>query len=495
MKKIIFLIIFAFFLSTLTLTAGSLKLLNIQIPNDKNKLYFSLDDLQTIIDEMKVEDEDMAVIKFTDFSGIVLADLGKMKKGKIKWNFKTEGDKFLKVKFKGDIYDIVAEKVKAKSVSPGFQVQVIPLVFDIRSTHGKIKQSFEKSGKYDENLDAMKICEVTFGKTMDLAAELEYPIEVSPGDELGGRVTVKVQNKGTNPVGEFTVELVLSTDTKIPVQPGTYSDTFVEDMLLQGGRQKVESLEPGETKTLKPEGPLKIPADTPPGRFYLGVVMDPENKVQETAEDNNVFTKFIMISFPAPKVVTLELPDMELIYLPKTFDVKVMCQGAEFSDGRDWRKCQIRSYIHQLKEVGWEEKFHWEVDTLERGVWRINDAVFCKRGGVGQEAKLLKMEVTGGSKTVPPSKVVLKLTDARLRYEPASGKLELLTVGDQIAYIPFWSVARIQSHIYQFKYNTWNDFFWEVDTFKKEVTRITGGIFGKEGGTAAPVPITVTTEI
>jgi len=87
---------------------------------------------------------------------------------------------------------------------------------------------------------------------------------------MGGRVTVKVQNKGTNPAGEFTVELVLSSDTQIPLQPGTYSDTFVEDMLLRGGRRKVESLDPGETKTLKLEGPLKIPADTPPGRFYLG---------------------------------------------------------------------------------------------------------------------------------------------------------------------------------------------------------------------------------
>lgn len=493
MKKIIFFVIFALFLSTPALTAGNLKLLNIDIPKDKNKLYFSLDDLQKIIDEMDVEKEDMAVIRFTDFSGIVLAELGKMKKGKIKWNFKVQDNKFLKVKFKKDVYAIVAEKVKAKSTNPGFQLQVIPMVFDIKSTHGKIKQSFERSGKYDENFDAMKICEVTFGKTMDLTAALEYPIEVSPGDEMGGRVTITIENKGTNPAGEFTVELVLSSDDKIPMQTGTYSDTFVEDMLLQGGRQKVESLNPGESKSLKLEGPLKIPADTPPGRFYLGVVVDTENKVEETAEDNNVFSKFIMISFPAPKSVTLEMPGMELVYRPKTFDVKVMCQGVEFSDGRDWRKCQIRSYIHQLKQVGWPEKFHWEVDTQDRGVWRIKDAVFCKRGGVGEEAKL-KMQVSGGSKTVPPSKVVLNLSDARLRYEIASGKLELKTAGDQIAYIPFWNVARIQAHIYQFKYNTWQDFFWEVDTFKKEVKKITGGFFGKEGGTQTPIPLTVTVE-
>lgn len=493
MKKIIFFVIFALFLSTLTLTAGNLKLLNVEIPKEKNKLYFDLDDLQQIIDEMKIEKVDMAVIKFTDFSGIELVELGKVKKGKIKWNFKTRENKFLKVKFKKDVYAIVAEKVKAKSTDPGFQVQVIPLKFDLRSTHGKIKQTYERSGKYDENLDEMKICQLTFGKTMDLVAELEYPIEVSPGDEMGGRVTIKLENKGTNPAGEFTVELVFSSDLEIPVKSGMYSDTFMEDMLLQGGRLKVESLNPGEIKTLKPEGPLKIPVDTPPGRFYLGVVVDTENKVEETAEDNNVFTKFIMVSFPAPKAVFLEMPGMELIYVPKTFDIKVMCQGIVFSDGRDWRKCQVRSYIHQLKHVGWAEKFHWEVDTYERGVWKIKDAVFCKRGGVGEESKI-KMKVTGGSKTIPPSKVLLKLSDARLRYDPAAGKLELLTFGDQIAYIPFWKVARIQSHIYQFKYSPWSDFFWEVNTFKKVVNKITGGFFGKEGGTATLVPLSVSVE-
>jgi hypothetical protein len=143
--------------------------------------------------------------------------------------------------------------------------------------------------------------------------------------------------------------------------------------------------------------------------------------------------------------------------------------------------------------VGWEEKYHWEINTLNRAMWQIKQAVFCKTGGVGEECKA-KVEVTGGSKVAPPSKIVLKLTDAHLKYEPESGKLQLLTCGDQIAYIPFWKVARLQAHIYQFKYDTWTDFFWEVDTFKKEVRTITGGIFGKEGGTAAPLPLNVKVE-
>jgi hypothetical protein len=264
-------------------------------------------------------------------------------------------------------------------------------------------------------------------------------------------------------------------------------------MLLQGGRQKIEAIKPAESITLNLEGPLKIPADTPPGRFYLGVVIDTENKIEEDSEENNILPKFIMISYPAPKLITVEMPGMELVYTPQNFGVTVNCRGIAFSDGRDWRKCQIRAYIHQLKQVGWEEKYHWEINTLNRAMWQIKQAVFCKTGGVGEECKA-KVEVTGGSKVAPPSKIVLKLTDAHLKYEPESGKLQLLTCGDQIAYIPFWKVARLQAHIYQFKYDTWTDFFWEVDTFKKEVRTITGGIFGKEGGTAAPLPLNVKVE-
>jgi hypothetical protein len=492
MKKNFVLIIAAIFLLFLTSAAEGPRLLKIEIPAEKNKLLFHLEDLQAIINEFNVEDE-MAAIKFTDLSGIELIELGKIKKGKIKWSHKTEGDKYLEVKLKKNIYSMIAPKVQAKSTNPGFQVQVIGMEFDLESTRGKIAQTFEKRDSYVEKADSIKFCDITFGETADLTGDLEYPIEVSPGDDLGGRVKITIRNNGTGPVGEFNVELVLSSDTQVPAKPGTFSDTFAEDMLLQGGRQKIEALKPGESIVLNPEGPLKIPADTPPGRFYLGVVIDTENKIEENSEENNIVTKFIMISYPAPKLITVEMPDMELVYIPQTFAVTVNCRGTVFSDGRDWRKCQIRSYIHQLKQVGWEEKYHWEVNTLNRAMWKITQAVFCKTGGVGEECKA-KVEVTGGSKVTPPSKVVFKLADAQLKYEPETGKLQLLTCGDQIAYIPFWKVARLQAHIYQFKYDTWKDFFWEIDTFKKEVRKITGGIFGKEGGTAEPLPFNIIVE-
>jgi hypothetical protein len=187
------------------------------------------------------------------------------------------------------------------------------------------------------------------------------------------------------------------------------------------------------------------------------------------------------------------LPDTQLIYHPASFGLQIVCRGDILSDGKDWRKCQIRAYIHQLKHAVWEKDCHWEINTFERGIWRIKNAEFCKGGGDGDEVKM-KMEVHGGSKVFPPSELILKLSKTQLEFEPTTGKFRLHTFGDSIAYIPFWKVARLKAHLYQFNFTLWQDFFWEVDTFKKQVSRVTGGTFGKEGGTAAPLNLNVSVE-
>ncbi|MCP5106715.1 MAG: hypothetical protein GY950_25245 [bacterium] len=368
---------------------------------------------------------------------------------------------------------------------------MIEVEFDLMSTRGKIAQSFEKSGKFNEKTDSIRTCDITFVEQVDLAVQMEYPIEVLPGEEMGDRISVHIENKGNAPVGGFNVELVLSEDDQIPVKPAVYSETFVEDALLKDAMETVAGLKPGESITLKLKETVKVPPDTPPGRYYLGAVIDPENKIEEATEENNIFARFIMISYPQPKRVVLEMPDTHLIYDPANFGVKIVSGGVTFSDGKDWRKCRIRPYIHQLKHVGWEN-CHWELNTVDRSVWKVKDGKFCKIGGLGEEVKM-KMEVRGGSKTNIPSQVVLRLKDTCLDYEPGSGKLKLMSYKHQCAYIPFWKVARIKSHLYQFRHALW-DFFWEVNTFKKQASLVNGGKFGTQGGTPTPLNINVTVE-
>jgi hypothetical protein len=455
MKKPIFLtvLVLSIFLFSTRITATDcLKLLKIEEPaKGKNKLNFYLDHVKTIVEDFNLEGVS-ADIEFTDLVGTVLATLGKVRDGGIKWSHKVVKGTFLLVKFDKSNYPMVLEKVKEKSMKPGFRVQ-------LKST--------------------AQGCEVTFAELPDLTVHMKYPINVSPGQALANEFSLSVENKGAVEAKDFNVQLVISGDTQIPLQPAAYSENFQEDALLEGGQSTVASIKPGETITVSLPGPLKIPADTTPARYYLGALVDPEKKIEELNEENNTEKGFIMILVPAPKRITFEIPDVQLVYQPAGFSLKIVTRGTELSSGKDWRKCAIRPYIHQIKHATWED-FFWEVDTLDRSVWDVKGIKFCQKGGSAIEVKM-PVKVAGGSRTTPPARFTLTLTGTRLEYEPDAGKFKITAFGNQMVYAPLWKIFRIKSHLYQLKNLSWSDFYWEIDTFKKEVRQVTGGNFGQTG--------------
>lgn len=452
MKKSIFLtvlVISIFLFSTQITAANCLKLLKIEEPSKgKNKLDFQLEHIKAIVEDFNLEGV-TADIEFTDLAGTVLATLGKVKDRSINWSHKVVKGTILQVKFDKTNYPIVLEKVKEKAMKPGFRVQ----------------------------LGTGQGCEITFAELPDLIVRMKYPINTSPGEVLAKEFSLTVENKGAVEAKDVNVQVVISSDTQIPLQPAAYSENFQEDALLEGGQSTVASIKPGESLTVSLPGPLKIPADTPPARYYLGALVDPGKKIEELNEENNVEKGFIMILVPAPKRITFEIPDVRLVYQPTGFSLKIIAQDTVLSDGKDWRKCAIRSYIHQIKLHTWED-FFWEVDTLDRSVWQVKGIKFCQKGGTAKEVKM-PVEVTGGSRTTPPVRFTLTLTDTRLEYEPAEGKFLITAFGNQLVYAPLWRIFRLKSHLYQLKNLSWTDFFWEVDTFKKEVRQVSGGNFGQ----------------
>jgi hypothetical protein len=454
MKKSIFLtvLVLSIFLFSTRITATDcLKLLKIEEPGKgKNKLNFYLEHARAIVQGFNLEGVS-ADIEFTDLEGTVLATLGKVKDGSIKWSHKLVKGTFLQVKFSKSHYPIVLEKVKEKAMKPGFRVQ----------------------------LSTAEGCDITYAELPDLVVRMKYPINAAPGQSLAKEFSLTVENKGTAEAKDFNVQLVFSSDIQIPFQPAAYSKNFQEDALLEGGQSTVASIKPGESLTVSLPGPLKIPADTSPARYYLGALVDPGKKIEELNDENNKESGFIMISVPAPKRITFEMPDVQLVYQPTGFSLKIIAQDAVLSTGKDWRKCSIRPYIHQIKHATWEG-FFWEVDTLDRSVWKVKGIKFCQKGGTAKEVKI-PVKVIGGSRTTPPVRFILTLTGTRLEYEPEAGKFRIVAFNTQMAYAPLWRIFRLKSHLYQLKNLSWSDFYWEVDTFKKEVRQVAGGNFGQTG--------------
>ena len=141
-------------------------------------------------------------------------------------------------------------------------------------------------------------------------------------------------------------------------------------------------------------------------------------------------------------------------------------------------------YIYQIKHRTWEN-FHWEIDTVDKSVWRITGAKFCGKGGNDKEIRT-KVLVRGGSKTTLPLEVVIELPETQLVYEPPGNKFLISSFGDRISYPQLWQACNLESHLYQFKQLNWTTRFWEINTFTQKVKLVTtGGKFCRSGGVAA----------
>ncbi len=474
MKNILYLT-----LSLLILLSGALaseelvKILPMEIPDaslpGKNLMLVNLNRLQALSSELTA-DILAADIQLLNSQDTVLVTLGSTRKGRIKWDHKTVNEKFLAVGFAAADFALITESIKAKTVRPGFQ---------LAACDGKSKT-------------VIRSLAVTFNDFADLAVQLNYPVKAAPGQSLQREVSVNLENKGSVPAQNIRLEIVLSGDDRIPLRGAPASATYIEDVLLENGSETIPLLEAGQQTTVTFSGSLKLPEDTPPGKHYLAVVADPGNSISELSEDNNISSGYIMLDVPEPAAFNVEMPETILHFEPATYGFKIVCLDALISDGKDWKLCRMKPNLYQIKHVSWND-FFWEIDTYERAVWEIRGVDFCKKGGKARSLDI-KVEVKGGSLLILPSHFSLKLAQTRLRFEPASKKFALLVNDKPIYHLPFWWVCKRESFLFQIRTVLWEDFFWQVDTFKKEACRVDGVKFCSTGGTAAKLPLQVTVE-
>jgi len=196
-----------------------------------------------------------------------------------------------------------------------------------------------------------------------------------------------------------------------------------------------------------------------------------------------------MLSVPEPASFTVDMPDTILTFEPATYGLKITCLGTMLSDGKDWKLCKMKANLYQIKHVSWSD-FFWEIDSYEKAAWEVKGANFCKQGGKARKLDI-KIDVKGGSLTIPPAFFNLKLVNTQIRYEPATKKFTLSAYGNPIFHLPFWTGCKREAHIYQIRFTTWENFFWQVDTFKKQASQISGGKFCSGDGNSSLLPMQV----
>jgi hypothetical protein len=470
-RQLLLPIIIIILFSTQFLTGDSLKLLKIEESGDRETLLFDLKDVENMVSGFDTG-ELTVYLEFADMQDKVLARLGKLSKGKIKWIHKMESKEKMAVKFDSADFPTVLQKVRENPKQPGFQVIL-------------------SNSKTNEVLESYEVCAAPFP---DLTLAVTYPIKVKPGEDLKGKISASVKNDGSAPAGDFHVGFSLVSEGQPPIEIGSVFKNFAKDVIIKDGHEEPKKFNPGESFTMEVTESVIIPQDIAPGRYYFEAKADSGEKIIETNEENNSFKGLIIITVAEPKRLVLDLSKTRLVFEPANWGFKILYDDTVLSDGKDWRKCRLKAHIYQVRHASWQD-FHWEIDTFDRSVWRVTGVDFCKPGGKAKQLAI-KVLARGGSKTAMPTSVELNLENTRIEFEPETRKFNLLSYDDQIAYIPFWQTCKLEAHLYQFKHVEWINTFWEADTFKKKVNRISEGQFCKRGtgATTTPLPITLQVE-
>jgi hypothetical protein len=90
-----------------------------------------------------------------------------------------------------------------------------------------------------------------------------------------------------------------------------------------------------------------------------------------------------------------------------------------------------------------------------------------------------------------PQQLALDLKDIHLAYKKSFDSLQILTGSDVISHGSDWEKCRLKPHLYHIRQENWNNFFWEIDTAKKEVYKVNSGEFCRASGDKRKIPAAV----
>jgi hypothetical protein len=125
---------------------------------------------------------------------------------------------------------------------------------------------------------------------------------------------------------------------------------------------------------------------------------------------------------------------------------------------------------------------------MNEGNNSLTRRVRCKRLTVARPiATTTPLQLVGKA----PQRFLLDFNEARLVYKPATKTTQIITGNKVLSYCNDWEKCQLQPYLYHFREKFWQGFYWQVNTSRREVHKVTGGSFCKIGGSKQKLDITV----
>ncbi|MCJ7484778.1 MAG: hypothetical protein MUQ25_01245 [Candidatus Aminicenantes bacterium] len=83
---------------------------------------------------------------------------------------------------------------------------------------------------------------------------------------------------------------------------------------------------------------------------------------------------------------------------------------------------------------------------------------------------------------------VLRLPDAYIVYEPSKDVFQIAALGAVLSYGDGWERRQVKPYLFHIRHQSWKNHFWKVNTSRKEVYLVWGGVFGRIGTKPGAAP-------
>ena len=149
-------------------------------------------------------------------------------------------------------------------------------------------------------------------KMPELSGQLHGPFRVLPGTELRNSLQITLKNTGKRTAAPFSISLVLVNDSTELDQLVENAYQSATNQALEGSGQEISSIKAADSIRFVPSGKCQIPINTPPGNYFVGLIIDLHNQVLEINETNNIIFSPIKIieCQPMAQLQRLEIIDI-----------------------------------------------------------------------------------------------------------------------------------------------------------------------------------------
>jgi|GEM_PF-3557152 len=185
----------------------------------------------------------------------------------------------------------------------------------------------------------------------------------------------------------------------------------------------------------------------------------------------------------------LHFSDAYLVFVPGTKTLQVVAQGNVLCYGERIHLVAVKPYLFDIRHEFWKG-FYWRVNTSRREVYRVRGSNFGRIGdSASNTIRGIRVQVVGNPNQ--PDRFLLNFNQSFLEYVPKNKEIHFTVAGNILHRGRQWQKCHLKPYLYHLKHRNWKGFFWQINTSRRELIRVTKGKFCQMGGSHALLKVKV----